>query len=159
MAGNLRHVIGDATQPYGSGPRIIVHICKDSAMWGRGFELALSRRWLQPEARYHEWWRGDDTIPFKLGQVQFVVVEPDLWVANLLGRRDGHRSRGVLPLRYDAVRAGLVRVADFARALSATIHMPRAGAGLAGGDWASIERILTDELSNHGIAVTVYDLP
>ena len=94
-----------------------------------------------------------------LGHVQFVAVEPGLWVANLLGQRGIRRARGVPPIRYDAVRAGLERVADFALEHGATVHLPRIGAGLAGGDWASIERIIIEELSDQGIAVTVYDLP
>jgi len=37
--------------------------------------------------------------------------------------------------------------------------MPRIGAGLAGGDWDTIEAIITEELCAHDIPVTVYDLP
>lgn len=156
---HLRYVTGDATRPEGSGPCVIVHVCNDIGAWGRGFVLALSARWLQPEARYHEWWRGNEDIPFALGQVQFVPVEPDLWVANLIGQRDIRRARGVPTIRYQAVRVGLARVADFALERGATVHMPRIGAGLAGGDWAIIERIVVEELGDQGVAVTVYDLP
>jgi menaquinone-dependent protoporphyrinogen IX oxidase len=31
-------------------------------------------------------------------------------------------------------------------------------AGLAGGNWQTIAKIIDDELSNHGLQVTVYDL-
>jgi O-acetyl-ADP-ribose deacetylase (regulator of RNase III) len=37
--------------------------------------------------------------------------------------------------------------------------MPRIGAGLAGGDWATIAQIIQDELCAHDVNVTVYDLP
>ena len=32
-------------------------------------------------------------------------------------------------------------------------------AGVAGGDWAVIERIIAEELAARGVPVTVYDLP
>ncbi len=37
--------------------------------------------------------------------------------------------------------------------------MPRMGAGLAGGNWVAIEKLIRHELSDKGISVTVYDLP
>jgi O-acetyl-ADP-ribose deacetylase (regulator of RNase III) len=156
---DIAYAIGDATQPAGESPRIIVHVCNDVGGWGRGFVLALSRRWPEPERRYRAWHRGEESLPFALGQVQFVEVEPRLWVANLLGQHDIARRSGVPPVRYDAIREGLRRVTTFARAEGATVHMPRIGAGLAGGRWEEIAPIIQDELSNHGIAVTVYDLP
>jgi hypothetical protein len=33
------------------------------------------------------------------------------------------------------------------------------GAGLAGGDWSVIEKMIQEELCDWGIPVTVYDLP
>ena len=62
-------------------------------------------------------------------------------------------------MRYDAIRSGLARVRDFAREHGASVHMPRIGAGFAGGDWTVIERVITEELTDQGVAVTVYDLP
>jgi O-acetyl-ADP-ribose deacetylase (regulator of RNase III) len=155
----IEYVTGDATQPAGNGPRVIVHLCNDIGAWGAGFVLALSRRWLQPEARYREWWLSNEATPFALGQVQFVAVEPELWVANLIGQHGIRHARGAPPIRYEAVRAGLQRVAEFAREHGATAHMPRIGAGLAGGDWATIEAIIAEELGSRDIAVTVYRLP
>jgi hypothetical protein len=50
-------------------------------------------------------------------------------------------------------------VAAFARQQGASVHMPRIGAGLAGGKWDVISQIVEDELTAKGIPVTVYDLP
>ena len=51
------YTIGNATQPEGR-PAIIVHVCNDVGAWGRGFVLALSRRWPEPERRYRHWAQG-----------------------------------------------------------------------------------------------------
>lgn len=155
----VRYLVGDATVPEGTGPRIIVHICNDVGGWGAGFVLALSRRWRSPEQAYRQWHGGGDGEPFELGRVQFVEVEPELWVANVIGQHGVASAGGVAPVRYDAIRDGLERVADFALSRGATIHMPRIGAGLAGGDWSVIERLVEEALSDRGLDVTVYDLP
>lgn len=164
----LTYVTSDATCPIGDGPRIIAHCCNDVGAWGAGFVLALSRRWPIAEEAYRAWfiWPGhgsvfgsDVTGPPMLGEVQFVVVESHLWVANLIGQRGVSRTSRKSPIRYDAIREGLGKVADFAHRHGATVHMPRMGAGLAGGDWAEIEKIVQKKLCDHMIAVTVYDLP
>lgn len=155
----INYVSGDATYPIGADPRIIIHVCNDVGAWGRGFVLAISRRWQQPEQAYRAWYRSNEPLPFSLGQVLFVPVEQQLWVANLIGQHDIRSHRGVPPVRYDAIRQGLQKVASFAQQMSASVHMPRIGAGLAGGDWQFIRSIIEEELTEQGITVTVYDLP
>lgn len=152
----LSYVEGDATAPHADGPRVLVHVCNDIGGWGAGFVLAVSRRWKSPEREYRTWFKAADGT-FALGEVQFVAVEPDLWVANLIGQHGIRRTNAGPPVRYDAIRTGLGTVADFATHHQASVHMPRIGAGLAGGDWSTIEEIITSELA--GLAVTVYDLP
>lgn len=161
MAAALRYVTGDATDPQGEGPQVIVHVCNDVGGWGRGFVMALSRRWPEPEARYRRWHEQgrDGDVTFGLGQVQFVEVGPELWVANLIGQHGLSAVKGVPPVRYDAVRDGLADVAKFAKRHNASVHMPRIGAGLAGGDWNRIAKIVDEELCRAGVDVTVYDLP
>ena len=156
---NIKYIIGDATSPEGTDPRIIVHVCNDVGGWGRGFVLALSKKWKQPEQQYRAWAGGEGDLPFELGQAQFVQVEDKVWVANLLGQHGIRRRGGVPPVRYEAIQQGLQRVAEQATQHGASVHMPRIGAGLAGGDWNTISEIVHDELTAKGIPVTVYDLP
>jgi len=159
---SIRYLKGDATQPIGTGPRVIVHCCNDVGAWGKGFVLALSRRWKRPQTEYRNWYhlgRINGNPPFKLGQVQFVEVEPELWVANLLGQHDIHGRGSVPPIRYPAIKEGLAQVRKFAQARKGvSVHLPRIGAGLAGGDWKTISQIIEQELTAHDIPVTVYSL-
>ncbi|UBV44774.1 macro domain-containing protein (plasmid) [Deinococcus taeanensis] len=164
MTRMLTYRTGDATQPEGTDPRVLVHVCNDQGHWGAGFVLALSRRFKAPEATYRAWAKGQATgeEPFELGRVQFVEVEPTFWVANLIGPHDiarQARPTRVPPVRYDAIREGLNRVRAFAQEHQASVHMPRIGAGLAGGNWTVIEGIVQEELTGQGVRVTVYDLP
>ncbi|GGR92676.1 Appr-1-p processing protein [Deinococcus sedimenti] len=158
----LTYRTGDATDPQGDGPKLLVHVCNDIGAWGRGFVLALSKLHPEPERAFKAWAAGETDQPYALGEVQFVPVRDDLTVANLIGQHDiarKNRPTAVPPVRYEAIRAGLSRVRTEAQRTQASVHMPRIGAGVAGGDWAVIEPIIEQELAAHGVPVTVYDLP
>lgn len=160
----LNYVIGDATYPQGPGPKVIVHCVNDIGKWGSGFVLALNKRWEKPRRLYLKWaehgitWSpAGDRMPFELGQVQFVHVEPELWVANVVGQHQTIRENPS-PIRYDALRQGLIEVAKFCISQGASFVSPRLGSGLAKGDWNVIERIIEEEIVTCGISATVYDL-
>lgn len=152
----VQYSIGDATDPVADGNKIIAHICNNCGRWGKGFVLALSRRWRQPAEDFKARFKGDSG--FELGAVQFVQVEPDVWVANMVAQHGLKFQKGVPPIRYEALRTCLEKVADKAKELGATVHMPRIGCGLAGGEWPQVEPIIVETLCETGVEVTVYDL-
>jgi O-acetyl-ADP-ribose deacetylase (regulator of RNase III) len=157
MAAQLTFVVGDATAPVGAGPKIIAHVCNDVGGWGRGFVVALTRRWPEPEADYRAWYAARATNDFALGAIRLVFVQPDLWVANMLGQRGTRPHDSVPPIRYEAVDSCLRALAEQALTLRASVHMPRIGCGLAGGAWDRIEPLIVRGLLNAGVDVTVYD--
>jgi len=153
---DIQYTKGDATAPQSENNKIIVHICNDIGGWGKGFVMAISKRWKKPENQYREWFKSKDG--FELGKVQFVQVEEDLWVANLIGQHKINKDEnGNAPIRYDAIEDGLKEVASFAKESNASVHMPRIGCGLAGGKWEMIEPIILQRLSNNDVEVVVYD--
>jgi O-acetyl-ADP-ribose deacetylase (regulator of RNase III) len=153
----IAYVYGDATDPPGPGPRIIAHVCNDLGRWGgKGFVVALSRRWKAPEEAYRRW-----PGRFSLGAVQLVPVAEALWVANLVAQ---HRvtvksQPAEPPVRRAALRQCLERLTQEARTLQASVHLPRAGTGLALGRWEELEPLLLDTLAAGQVPVTVYDGP
>ncbi|MBW8481923.1 Appr-1-p processing protein [Actinomadura parmotrematis] len=154
--GGIRYVRGDATSPQAKGVKLVGHVCNDRGGWGKGFVLALSRRWPEPERDYRSWYRSRDG--FALGAVRFVQVERYVWVANMLAQHGTRRPRrgGVL-VRYDALDACLDALGAKAAELGASVHLPRIGCGLAGGRWEAVEPLVEGRLVARGIAVTVYD--
>ena len=133
-----------------------MHVCNDLGKWGKGFVLAISKRWKEPERVYKASFAA--TSSPSLGDVQFVPVEPSLVVANVIGQHGiATRASKTPPVRYDAIRDGLAKVAAQARALGASAHMPRIGCGLAGGDWARVEPLIAETLCAADVDVTVYD--
>jgi hypothetical protein len=61
-------------------------------------------------------------------------------------------------IRYDALAQCLSTLAG-RLAEGMTIHMPRIGCGLAGGNWDQVEPLLDNHLARAGFDVWVYDLP
>lgn len=161
----IRYVRGDATAPWGDGPFLLPHICNASGGWGKGYVLALSRRWPEPEAAFREWARtGSDqgvARPYRLGEIQFVNVgvEPYITVVNMIAQ-DGYRPTyaddGKRYTDYGALRLCLGTLA--AATFGETIHMPRIGAGLGGSPWGPIEDLINETLVAKGLDVSVYDI-
>ncbi len=159
---------GNAIRPQGEGLKYIIHCCNDIGGWGSGFVLAINDRWTDPKDYYKAWSRNDlkGMGPFKLGQIQEVGVALDISVINMIGQR-GVGSHDIViseevvktikPIRYEAIDECLTRVAKLAIENKASIHCPKFGAGLAGGDWATIEGIIHNNLIQNNIEVTVYN--
>lgn len=148
---------GDATAPVVAGAKIICHICNDVGGWGKGFVVAISRRWPEPEAQYRAWYKQGESAGFRLGAIQLVNVEPTLAVANMVAQRGVRPSDGAPPIQYDALRECLTTLAERAVALTASVHMPRIGCGLAGGSWPEVEAIINESLLAAEVPVHVYD--
>lgn len=153
----ITYLAGDATRPVGEGIKIIAHVCNNLGKWGKGFVLAVSRRWPVVRQRYLTLYTPGATIP--LGTMQMVKVEKDIYIANLIAQ-DGIRSRNnPVPLQYLSLETCLGQVATEAISRQASVHMPRLGGGLAGGEWERVEPIIQHTLCRRDVAVYVYDLP
>ena len=154
---SINYIKGDATYPIGDGNKIIVHVCNNLGLWGKGFVLALSKRWPEPEKRYrvtHEM-SGRQC----LGSIQVIDVEEDnIFVINMICQQ-GIMSKGREdpPIRYPEMKECLKKVKIGAQMYSASVHMPRIGCGLAGGEWSRVESIITKTLVDKEVEVFVYD--
>lgn len=157
MRGTIHYLKGDATSPQAAGVKIIAHVCNDAGGWGKGFVLAISRRWKEPETAFRKWYRERAENDFALGAVQVVQVEPYIYVANMIGQHGIKTGSKGPPIRYEALDSCLAELATEAKALEATVHMPRIGCGLAGGTWDRVEPIIERTLLAAGIEMYVYD--
>lgn len=156
----VHYLQGDATKPVdvpGYDNKIIAHICNDLGGWGAGFVLALSKMSKRPENFYRSSYAAKNNAG--LGCVQFVpLTEYDgITVANMVAQHGYKNKDNPVPLVYEALRECLSKVKKFAIKNNATVHMPKIGCGLAGGDWGKIEQIIIQELCNYGVPVYVYE--
>jgi O-acetyl-ADP-ribose deacetylase (regulator of RNase III) len=157
MMSEVVYLKGDATSPQAKGNKIICHVCNDLGRWGKGFVMAISRRWPEPELAYRKWYKERANNDFELGAVQFIQVDASLWVANLIGQRGIKTGSKGPPIRYEAVEKGLYQVYQKAIELEASVHMPRIGCGLAGGKWSQIAPLIKKVFCENKVVVFVYD--
>ncbi|WP_309940440.1 macro domain-containing protein [Aureibacter tunicatorum] len=132
-------------------------MCNNLGGWGKGFVLAISKRWKEPEAAYRSWHRNRAKNDFALGNIQIVQAEQYIYIANMLGQQGMRTGSNGVPIRFEAVRECLEKLVLEAERLNASVHMPRIGCGLAGGKWDRVEPIIKETLIDKGIQVTIYD--
>ena len=153
----IKYVKGDATVPQAKGNKIIAHVCNNLGGWGKGFVLAISKRWKNPEKEYREWHRNRAKNNFELGNIQIVPVDNYISVANMIAQQGMKTGSNGVPIRYQAVEECLLKLAETAKKMDASVHMPKIGCGLAGGKWEKIEPIIEKTLIANNIPTIVYD--
>lgn len=160
----IKYIIGDVCEPVCSdGKQIIAHCCNNEGKMGSGVALAISKKYPAVKLAYCMWAEEEKKKNNKLplGEVQFVGNGPgknedcDIIIANIIGQDGIGFKKGVAPVRYEAIREGLEEVRDYAKKLSATVHLPRMASGLAGGSWGRVEKIINEVFGD--TVVYVYD--
>lgn len=152
----IKYEKGDATEPQGEGNKLIIHVVNDIGRFGSGFALAVLKRYPKVKEEYLKAFSSFN--PLKLGDVQFVQVANDVWFANMVGQHGVVGPSNPIPIKYDALTECLKKVCDFALEHNMKIYAPRFGAGLARGNWQTIESIINKELIEHNVDITIYDL-
>jgi hypothetical protein len=85
----VNYIVGDATNPQTKGNKIIVHVCNDIGGWGKGFVLAISKRWKQPEQQYRAWFKLEDNL-LSTKMPQFICQELVVALLAELGTKLSH---------------------------------------------------------------------
>lgn len=156
---DLEYRKGDVLNFDPTKPTVVMHIVNNQHGWGAGFVIALSNKWPEPEEDY----LNNKCI---LGEVGFVKIpNTNVVVANMCGQILGY-VKGVPPIRYEALEECLNKVGEFItkenKNLSGeryTVRCPKIGAGLAGGNWEVISKMIKDILiDKYNIPTIVFEL-
>lgn len=111
---------------------VIAHGCNAQGIMGSGVAIQVKR--LYPEAYYDYL-----DMPKTLGSVGYTPVTPTLSIANCITQEFYGRDPATKYVSYPA----MIEVFRQLNMLHNTpIHIPKIGAGLGGGDWEVIERII-----------------
>ena len=154
----IQYLFGDATEPRGEGSRIIAHIVNDATpTWGAGFGKEIGRRWRSAQDDFREW-AGSDIRNLVLGSVRLSQVEQGLGIVHMVAQH-GYGPSTMPRIRYGALADALDRLEAIASDRGASVHMPRIGAGHAGGNWELISELIDERLVRRGVPVFVYALP
>jgi len=149
----IHYIIGDATLPR-QLPATITHVCNSVGGFGKGFVVSLRDRYPITERAYREWFAHKDSVsgegwtatgPFGLGEVQFVQVSPHIQVANMIAQEGIRWVGGTPPIRYGSLDKCLQAVNE--KSAGRTLHAPRMGSVLSGGDWETIVELIEKNIT------------
>lgn len=152
---HIEYIKGDATQPTGIGTKLIIHVCNNIGVWGKGFVVSLARVFPRAKSEYIQMMEQNNHIA--LGIVQFVEhLDRDIVVANMLAQNGVCTLRNHSPIDYMTLSTTLAKIAHYVTNQSSpvTVHMPRIG----GGRWEHVEALIQQQLCQQDISVTVYSL-
>lgn len=170
----IQYVTGDAVECSASADplenKIIAHIVNDYGGWGRGFVVPLRNKYPSAEGYYRLWAQGNGPRnfychagEFGLGQNQEVRVAPTVMVVNMCAQKGDSRP-DYRAVQYPDLRDCLCSLWGTAAQYHASVHMPRIGCELGGGNWDDIlhtmwESYLQNNFPVRPINTYVYDLP
>jgi O-acetyl-ADP-ribose deacetylase (regulator of RNase III) len=126
---------------------IIVHGCNCFGSFGAGIALAIKNRY--PVA-YKVYRYVYETDGLKLGEICSAEVEPSKYIVNANTQRNTGAGRQI---SYDAIVKCFEEVNNLAKIIRAEqgtldIVFPMIGAGLGGGNWNIIEKIIDETVSD-----------
>lgn len=132
---------------------VIAHQCNCFNTMGAGIAKTIKRRIPGAYEADRATARGS---MLKLGNVSSYRGD-DGWVFNLYGQYR-YTPGSTTDTDYKALRLSLMEMAEQLREVgfNGTIGLPKLGAGLAGGDWKVIEKII--EMTLWGFKVVIYEL-
>lgn len=147
-------VTGDVLQPIGGGPRIIAHVVSAApARWGRGVGRQVASRWPAAETNVL---RQIQAGAAGLGSGVLTPVGTATWVESMVAQTRLSRGAKTGILSYSALQCCLEKLAEDARRLQASVHMPMIGTGDASGQWPVIREMVRTTLEEAAISTVVY---
>jgi O-acetyl-ADP-ribose deacetylase (regulator of RNase III) len=165
---NYKVIIGDVTCPViHSDHCYILQIVNDENRQSAGVAKAIYKKWPQVKTEYHEWFyrygerlyrRSKSFLPAKLGRNQYIEVEENLTVVNMIAQSDCGGYQGYPPIRYQSLCECLIRFADHLnhqRQRSFEIAAPLFGTGLAGGTIKNVITVVNKAIYNRDIFADV----
>lgn len=138
---------------------IIAHQVNAQGVMGGGIAKSIREKWPRVWDEYSKVVKPNqpDRGFGYMGMVIYVEVEPDLWVANIVGQQFYGRDPMYLYTSYEALEMGFHSVKNFALNHDLDVHYPLIGCGLGNGDWTKVSQIICDRLGT--ITHTLWELP
>jgi O-acetyl-ADP-ribose deacetylase (regulator of RNase III) len=145
----ISYVNGDLL---GATQKVLVHGCNNHGVMGSGVARQIRARW--PNV-YEVYALKHKVFGLELGDIIPVGTLDGKIVVNAVTQdgfgRDGHRY-----VDYNAIETCFRKINDRVDVWEvAEVAMPRIGAGLGGGDWSIIEKIIVSTAKNY--RPVVYD--
>jgi O-acetyl-ADP-ribose deacetylase (regulator of RNase III) len=146
----IRYIDGDLVRD-AEQFEVIAHCCNCFCTMGSGIAPQIKNKFPEAYAVDCATPKGDIN---KLGTISYTLNTTPI-VVNLYGQFDytGRRS-GRMDLDYVALKSALIQMKE--KFSGKRIGMPKIGAGLAGGDWEVIERIISEVFAGEYVTIVNY---
>jgi hypothetical protein len=145
---------------------IIPHVCNNINVFDGGFAAALADKYPETKVNYHL--LGVSFLKNNLGYTQFIEVFNNqnyghkLIIANMIAQNGLKKHNNNRPLNYIALSKCMLSVSLYVKAMQIknkeytgkwTIHCPKFGSGLAGGNWNFISDLIVDAWKDTSVFV------
>lgn len=147
----VKHIIGDLVRD-SADYQVIGHGCNCFCTMGAGIAPQIKAKF--PEAYEVDCAtiKGDKN---KLGTITYTVIQDTPIIVNLYSQYGYARQHGEVALDYKALRSSLKLMKE--KFSGKTMALPWIGAGLAGGDWNVILRIIEEEMRGEYVTVIQWE--
>lgn len=155
----IKYCYGDLLK---SKEKVIVHGCNCSNGFASGFAGQVAQKYPEVKQAYHAWYESHIKIgyypemnlgPCSPGEWQPITTHDGRTIINLISQRNyGPLEEGPY-VSYQAIKKGFESILKQYN----TIAMPKIGAGLAGGNWDIIEKIINKVSGQQEVRVYIYD--
>lgn len=142
----IKYVQGDL---FTTKADIIAHGCNCRGGFGSGVAGQIASRYSKAKHYYLDKFDEDG---WYLGDIQPVLQSDGKYIVNC-GTQFTYLPRGIRHADYDGIRLSMERLLKFAKDKGLSVAIPKIGAGLAGGDWTVIEKILKEIFTNYDITI------
>jgi len=166
---DYNQVMGDVTDPQifiSSQPQTILipHVVNNIGAFGAGVAKAIKMKWPNTEKEYHWWlnlWNKHKRSILGQSFASLVKHTDDVTIVVIhmfaqIGIRGRQNSQ---PLNYQHLQTCMERVPEIGTTLGQpfSIHCPKFGASLGGGNWNEIEKMIRTTWCMRDIPVSVYN--
>lgn len=146
----IKYVKGDV---FSTKAQIIAHGCNCRGGYGAGIAATMAKKYPESARMYLKKFKEEG---WKLGEVQVVSVGNNRFIANCATQdKYGSPRGGVIYASYPAIKKVMEQLKEICDENQWTLAMPKIGAGLAGGDWVVIEKIINDVFQDTEVLVYV----
>lgn len=125
---------------------IICHQVNCMGVMGAGLAKEIAKKWPKVFQEYKDAYHKDG---LRLGNVIFVNINNNLWVANVCGQYGYGKHKNFIYTIYNSVARAFYKINEFAFKQNLQIYVPYfMGCGLAGGNWEVYSTVIEEVAPN-----------
>lgn len=134
---------------------VIGHGVNCLGAFGAGVALQIANKWPEVKSAYLTKYKIEG---WQLGDVQIITTEDNSKkIANLATQRGyGYRHNQEVYVDYESVKKCISKLFKYCRMYNYRCAIPKIGAGLAGGNWDVIAKIIQVSLKIEPIDLTIH---